>query len=177
MIRHAVVTDASAIATVHVEAWESTYRGYLSDERLDAHTLASRTERWQNILTQPEDRGRTFVFSAQNTVVGFVSIMPQRDTARLRAGDTAEFAAIYILKQFQRTGLGKALMQHGAQDLWQANHRRATVQVFSFNTNACRFYKRLGACRLRDNTPGNEPAEHVYQFDLANLAALKGRHS
>ncbi len=51
MIRPAVFNDPTAIARVHVQSWEETYRGILPDSTLDMRPLAVRIEHWKDWLT------------------------------------------------------------------------------------------------------------------------------
>ena len=54
MIRRATAEDAEAIAGVQVRAWRHAYADIVDPELLAEHTVASRTERWREILVGAE---------------------------------------------------------------------------------------------------------------------------
>ena len=51
-LRPAVLSDANAIAEVHVRAWRETYRGIMPDKVLDELSAERSAERWS-----ADDRG------------------------------------------------------------------------------------------------------------------------
>lgn len=48
-VRPANFKDAPAIAKVHVEAWQSAYRGQIPDFYLDSLSVAGRTKSWEKV--------------------------------------------------------------------------------------------------------------------------------
>ena len=49
-IRSATPDDAERLASVHVEAWKSTYRGQVPDAYLDALSVQDRVDVWRKLL-------------------------------------------------------------------------------------------------------------------------------
>jgi GNAT superfamily N-acetyltransferase len=137
-VREAVPDDAEAIARVQVETWQTTYRGVVSDAYLDGMDVAERAARWRD---RPDGR-RAYVAEDNGVVVGFVAFGPCRDAdASVRVG---ELYAIYVLPEWWRHGIGRAL--HGAcvKDLRRSGFGEARLWVLEANPTARLFYEHLG---------------------------------
>src|SRR5690242_19435028 len=113
-IREATLDDAAAIARVHVESWRMTYAGLIPDEYLAGLNHADREEKWRETLAVRN--GATFVaVDEAEGIVGFASGGPERSGNR---DYTGELYAIYILEDWQRRGIGKALTSTVAKRLF-----------------------------------------------------------
>ena len=125
-IRVAGVADAVAIAAVHVEAWRETYVGIVPVQVLAGLSVDRRTEIWRRILTNPTEFHSSAVFVAERdgTVVGFGCCGLQRAESLNAQGYDGEISSIYVLRAFQRRGLGVALMSVMGREL-QRRRRRA----------------------------------------------------
>ena len=133
MIRSATVSDAPAIARVHVASWLSTYRGLLPDDFLESLSETNYTERWKRVIT--EGASKVVVAEDGSDVVGFAS------GGRERAGEQGfegELYAIYVLDNAQRRGLGREL---GLDNM--------IIWVLRDNRPARQFYERLGGIFVR----------------------------
>src|SRR5262249_59084004 len=69
-IRAATPADACAIARVHVQAWQETYRGLVPDAMLDALSVKRNTGMWETIIGQGEPT-ITQVLEAGAGMIGF----------------------------------------------------------------------------------------------------------
>src|SRR5260370_7193719 len=101
MIRTATVSDAPAIARVHVSSWLSTYRGLLPDDFLASLSEMNYTERWKRVIT--EGTSKVVVAEDAADVVGFAS------GGRERAGEPGyegDLYPIYVLTPPHRPGFG-----------------------------------------------------------------------
>lgn len=54
MIREAVDADANAMGRLHVRAWQSAYRGVMSDEYLDGLQAEERITMWRRRISRPD---------------------------------------------------------------------------------------------------------------------------
>jgi ribosomal protein S18 acetylase RimI-like enzyme len=144
LVRSADVSDAAAIARVHVASWRSTYSGLLPDDFLASLDEAAYTERWGRILAEPTTR--VYVAADGPDVVGFAS------GGRERAGETGyegELYAIYVLRETQGRGHGRRLVQAVATGLRELDLRDMIVWVLRDNSGARKFYERLGGAYVR----------------------------
>ena len=140
-IREANVSDAAAIAKVHVDSWRTTYVGVIPDAYLAKLSYEGRERAWRNGLVKPERR--EFIYVAEDErgeVIGFASGGPERDGDPLYQG---EMYAVYLLKRFQRQGIGRQLSLAVAQRLLQAGYDSMVVWVLAENPSRG-FYAALG---------------------------------
>lgn len=148
-IRPAVVSDAPAVASVHVRTWQTAYRGLIPDSVLSTLSVEARTSMWERAIPS----GGVWVALADDTVTGFASAGPSRDDAAF------ELYAIYVLSSAWGTGLGFGLMQAAL-----AGQRDVIVWALESNTRARRFYERLGFRTdgaARTETAGTTELEEV----------------
>jgi ribosomal protein S18 acetylase RimI-like enzyme len=74
-------------------------------------------------------------------IVGFSAGGKQPDESLAYSG---EIRAIYVLRQAQRLGIGRALMAATTADLLAQGHRSVMLWVLAANAPARRFYAALG---------------------------------
>lgn len=103
-IRVAEVRDAAAIAHVHVQSWMTTYEGIVPVEYLASLNEVDRVSLWQDWLTRD-----IFVFVAEieGEAIGFAGGGAIREA--VEAYD-CELYTLYLLKEAQGRGVGKALL-------------------------------------------------------------------
>ncbi len=140
-IRVAEVRDAAAIAHVHVQSWLATYEGIVPKEYLASLNEAERIPLWQDWLTRDIS---VFVAEIDGELVGFAgggAIREPFDTY------DSELYTLYLLKEMQGRGLGKALLGAVARALVQKNYKSMLVWVLEQNP-AVHFYEKAGAQHL-----------------------------
>ena len=145
-IRTATAADASAIGSVHVEAWRETYVGIVPDHVLAGLSVDGRAAMWGRFLCDPTafDASAAFVAERSGTIVGFGCCGVQRTEMLSARGYDGEISAIYILRSSQRRGFGLALMGAMAQELRRRHLEAACLWVLRENASARRFYEGLG---------------------------------
>lgn len=159
-IRTAHVSDAAAIAKVHVESWRTTYKGIVPDDFLARLSYEKRQLLWHQTLTEPERP--SFVYVAEDdggTVIGFVSGGPERSGHPVYTG---ELYAIYLLASHQRQGIGRQLLSTLVSRLLQDGMTALLLWVLADNPSR-RFYERLGGLPVSDKvvTIGGVPLIEV----------------
>lgn len=147
IVRRATPADAEAIARVHVQAWQESYRDLVPQAAIDARTVETRIAQWQNTFGRL-DRS-TFVAEQNGTVCGFIS-----GGGILWSGlpTSCEVSALYLLDVVKRRGAGRRLFGALLGELKERNFTSAGLWVLTGNTPARRFYEtmggRLGESRL-----------------------------
>ena len=138
-IREARVEDAEGIARVHVDSWRTTYRGLMADEVLDGLSYERREQMWLRILSG--DKNFTFVAEDEaGRIVGFIDGGLEREGDAVYKG---ELYAIYLLEEYQGSGLGRRLPRALVEKLIEAGF--STMLVWVLVTNPARhFYEALG---------------------------------
>ena len=161
-IRTAAADDAEGIARVHVASWRSTYRGLLPDDVLERLSVEQRKHHWHDVLNGQSNARVVLVTSAENgQIVGFASGGTQRDEALDFDG---ELYAIYLLEEFQRQGIGRALIINFAEQLAKTGYKKMQVWVMEGNA-AQDFYKSMGGEYITSKTVnigGTDVVERAY---------------
>lgn len=141
-IRKATPADAKGIAKVQVDTWKTTYKDIVPDDYLNKMTYESRERLWQQVMAIHS------VYVAETEagkIVGFANAGEER------TGDypdyNGELYAIYILKAYQKQGLGKLLLRPVIEELIQRNISSMIVLVLEEN-GSCLFYESLGAEKI-----------------------------
>ena len=142
-VRPAKSIDALSIARVQVRTWQDTYRGIVSDQFLDAMTLRRAQRVYQR---QIEDGlGIWYVAAAEREqVAGFISGGPNRNGESIYAGEIYE---LYVLRQYQRQGLGRQLTAAFSEQLDHKGLHSLSVWVLERNPGR-RFYEKINGVYL-----------------------------
>lgn len=142
IVREATHNDIPAIAKVHVDTWQTTYRGIVPDEHLANLSYERQANGWYDILNHAPENGY-FTYVAEDEsgeIVGFASGGEERTGDPIYKG---ELMAIYILKNQQGKGTGCCLVQAVAKKLHLLGINSMLVWVLVDNP-ACQFYAALG---------------------------------
>lgn len=139
-IRRATEKDASAIAKVHVNSWQSIYRGSLPDAVLDSLSIEQRTKEWHERLDAGID---VWVAEVNHQIVGFASMCPSRDEDADPI-KVVEISAIYLLPEFWRKGIGIKLCEPIFHAAAKNGFKEITLWVLESNTRAIKFYESIG---------------------------------
>ncbi|MFF3065649.1 GNAT family N-acetyltransferase [Oerskovia sp. NPDC057915] len=137
-VRPARPDDADAMASVHVESWQQTYRGLMRDEVLDdPDLLPARRRFWRAVLT--EERYGSFraaVAVDDDTVVGIALAGPATDPD---VTWDAQLYVLYLLEAFHGSGAG-----HGLMNAVLPGGDSAALWVADPNPRAQAFYAKQG---------------------------------
>jgi ribosomal protein S18 acetylase RimI-like enzyme len=147
IIRHAQLSDTPAIAKVHVDSWRSTYYGIVSNEYLSSLSYEKREKIWMNTLvTLPTENSLLVAESPEGKVVGFSYSGPERESDKIYKG---EIYGLYLLKPYQRQGIGSQLFRSSVKELLQKKFPSMLIWALVANP-ACKFYEAMGGKRLRE---------------------------
>ena len=141
VIRRAEVTDLSKVETVARATWPVAYAGIIPDE-VQRRLLDS----WYS----PESLRRAlaaqgasfFVAESRGEVIGFAQFVR-------RSSESVELTRIYVLPDWQRSGIGMRLLAVGLAEFTEEGLKQVTVQVERENRNGRRFYERAGFAESR----------------------------
>ncbi|MCM2605255.1 GNAT family N-acetyltransferase [Rossellomorea marisflavi] len=131
--RKACLADAGGIAVVHVESWQSTYRGIVSDRYLDSLSVEEKKVKWEGILS--EDHHTLVCTTKDGLVVGFASV------GRERSGEyEGELYAIYLLREYQGRGIGRELFSRSISSLKALGFQDMFIWVLRENSSKTFYY-------------------------------------
>jgi len=137
-MRLAQPRDAARIASLHVEVWQTAYKGIINDNYLKELAVADREVGWKQRLA--EESIVTFLAEEGGCVVGFIAGGKSRDEDDQNT--TAEIYAIYINRSFSRKGIGAALLRQALERLGQMGFTDIVLWVLQKNIAARSFYEK-----------------------------------
>ncbi len=150
-IRRADLHDAEAMTRVHAASWRTTYRGVVEEGFFDEFfdrglddRIASRKSHLQR-----HDAITWVAVTPDNHVVGYLHAGPNRGPEFPEY--LVELYAIYLLKGWQKLGVGRSLVMALAEAVAASADHRVLVWVLE-NNPARDFYERLGAQYLGAGT-------------------------
>jgi ribosomal protein S18 acetylase RimI-like enzyme len=161
--------DAADLARVHVTSWRETYAGLLPSGYLDRLSEPLLARRWRRRLTGGEV---TLLADGPGGAVGYCTAAWSRHAA---AEAEAEINTIYLVREVQGLGLGRALLSSAVRVMAARGATSLIIGVLRDNEPARGFYERLGG-RCEDGAgdwvAGRTVATVDYRWaDLAPLLA------
>lgn len=158
MIRAATLSDAPAIARVHVSSWRSTYAGQLPGDFLASLSEVNYADRWKRVIT--DGSSKVYVAEDDAGVVGFASGGHERAG---EPGYEGELYAIYVLDAAQGRGFGRELVRSSVGGLREMGLSDMIIWVLRDNRHAREFYERLGGVYVREQpiTIGSATVQEV----------------
>lgn len=148
VIRDAAVDDAEAIATAHVAAWRTGYRGIFADEFLDGVEFErSRHDGWsERLRIGPPDNGnvlnRILVPVIDGRVVGFGHVGDENVGERERSG-RGEIYGFYLHPDVCGSGAA-ALLVEACEASLAEHFQRAVLWTQLATPRSRRFYEKVG---------------------------------
>ncbi|MBI2603185.1 MAG: GNAT family N-acetyltransferase [Deltaproteobacteria bacterium] len=140
--RQPKIDDAEDLAKLHLKVWEDTYTGLLSDEVIHGRSLESRIEQWKNTITKCDNRRFIELAVVDDRIAGFIFASTDKRDNDIEAD--SEIYAINILKEVQKKGIGKALLNDTFRWLRSQGCHSTYLWVLEANTNAIGFYHQVG---------------------------------
>lgn len=139
LVRPATRTDLSDIAHIARITWDATYNDTIAPE--NRQEFLARAYKPENLVDAVNAPGHWFyVAEWDNEVVGFGHFLQRYHPSQPRA----ELVRLYILPDYQKLGIGTAILRTGFRDLAEARIEQCFVSVQSSNISAQKFYRRHG---------------------------------
>lgn len=136
-IRKAVPQDAQQIGYVHYHAWLETYTGLIDEKYLETLSEKRSTKIFESTACKD-----VYVAVSDGKIVGFCGCCKARDMDL--SDDCGEIHGIYILRAFQKMGIGKRFIDCALKTLKDSGFKKAVLWVLYNNKNAIDFYERNG---------------------------------
>ncbi len=141
-VRRANLTDADALGSVEVRAWQAVHRGRLADEWLDALDPGERAEAWREELRDPGADRELHVVIDAGAVVGFAALGRTRD--RGTTPTTGELQALFLTPDAWGRGLATELLDEVVDRAEELDFVELTTWVPEANERARRFFAERG---------------------------------
>lgn len=144
LVRPAVMEDVPQIARVHVDSWRSTYSGILSEDFLAAMSYEDFKAHWRDWLGGEFGvPGISYVAELPaGGIVGFASGGPLQEESNYLEYEGQLYTA-YLLRQHQRRGLGRRLLEAVAKGLLADGKHSMLAWVLAENPSRA-FYEAVG---------------------------------
>jgi len=143
--------DAPDIAHLQTRSWQDSYRGSWTDHYLDHEAPQERLSTWTGRFETPNDKQLVLLARAGEQLCGFACTYLDHDPQWGAFMDN-----LHVLKEYQKRGIGRALMEATAKELIQREQKRMYLWVLETNEKAILFYEKLGGVR-KEKTLYNNP--------------------
>ena len=143
-LRPATVADAAAIAEIHVRAWQTAFRGIVSDDRLDTLRVERGVNRYRQKLAPAEAAKQRFVVAESgDAVLGFVGFGTTRDED-VDPARVSEVHGLYVHPNHWRRGVGRRLLHAAVEELATDGFEAATLWTLADSEASRAFYEAQG---------------------------------
>ncbi|HLY80190.1 MAG TPA: GNAT family N-acetyltransferase [Caulobacteraceae bacterium] len=163
--------DALELGRVHVRCWRQTYPGILPQAALNRMNAAAHARRFHLELVRAQKGQVTLIAEGPDGAVGYASGALARGDGR---GADAEVFTLYVLRQAQGAGVGRALLRSAARVLQAEGAKSLMLFVLTRNDHARGFYERLGGeafAEVASKGWGDGLTETAYRWkDIGTLA-------
>ena len=141
--RKAVLEDCLELAILKGQVWNTTYKGIYSEEKLSGYDIAKNESIFQNIVTNPDIE--LFVALDNQKIVGLMTCgKPYRPFMDFQQ----EIGLLYILKEYQRKGIGKTFFEIAKNQVKGNGYTKFFLSVNSKNFDAQKFYEAMGGVTI-----------------------------
>ena len=145
VIRDATEADIPALAEVHVTSWRATYAPMM----MSGPSVALRERQWRELFAKAD--GSWFCLVVENATGQLVGFAKGNRSDHPEYG--GELNKIYLLREYQRIGLGKRLVGHVARRFLSQGITSMWLYGDARNPSA-NAWRALGAVKT-DSDPGN----------------------
>ena len=139
-IRLADKKDTEIIAEIINETWKVAYKDIVPESDLINYTDKTRRE---NQIADFFDKGEPIFYIAQSNSID-CGIISYKEYEKSDYSDCAYIMQLYVLPDFQKIGVGKALMEHINNVIREKGYKRIILNTLEKNSNARAFYEKLG---------------------------------
>jgi len=140
LIRHATLADAERMGFINAASWRTTYTGLIDERTFEKMTPEVMVAKWTRIITNyTKTSSFSFVAEVDGEVVGYVSCGPNRHTTQSQF--EWELLALYLLKEHQSKGFGKALFCEAVNEMKRLHVKSMILYVLSSNMPSRKFYE------------------------------------
>ncbi|WP_425446498.1 N-acetyltransferase family protein [Dethiothermospora halolimnae] len=138
LIRKAVKEDAKEIININHKTWRIAYRGIVSQEFMDKRDKKINDKITKMSKQIKNNQVNILVAEEDEKVIGFVSYGKSRENRY-----ESEVYAIYVLKEYQKRGVGKKLIKKVIENLIKENYSNIIIWCLKDNKYK-KFYEEVG---------------------------------
>jgi ribosomal protein S18 acetylase RimI-like enzyme len=146
-IRACDMSDLETLRNIAWQTYDDTFRHLNDPANMDAYLASAFTrEKLQAELGNPHS---TFFFLlSEGAVAGYLKVNDAAAQTDLHDPQSLELERIYVKRDFQGLGLGKALLGKAMEVARERKRTFVWLGVWEKNGNAIAFYKKMGFSRI-----------------------------
>lgn len=161
VLREATIADLRPLAELHVRTFNETHLGPFGS----GPSYSTREWQWREKLSELDATHFVLVLETPaKQLVGFIWCHPTTDNPKW----AARLNKIYLLREYQRRGLGTRMVAVAVDRLLQHGLTSMALFTEADNEPACNFYERLGGERQL-----NEQGDFDGMYGWADLRQLR----
>lgn len=143
-IRQCTISDFEDLLDLAIQTFDDAFRAANTAANFEAYVdQAFNRDKFAAELAHPHS-AFYFIF-ADGRLAGYMKLnVLDAQTDLQDDGDAFEIERIYVKKEYQGRGYGKAMLEYALELARQAGKKYAWLGVWEKNKNAIRFYQRLG---------------------------------
>lgn len=142
-ITEVTIDDLKVLQHLSRRTFDETFRPQNTPENMAAYLDTAFTDVKMIAELNDEDSFFYFIYYASEPA-GYLKLNVADAQTEDMGEDALEIERIYLLKEFQGKGLGKALYLHALEVARSMDKMSIWLGVWEKNTKAIRFYERLG---------------------------------
>ncbi|ARM72464.1 protease synthase and sporulation negative regulatory protein PAI 1 [Listeria monocytogenes] len=143
MIRLCIKSDLQPLLEISYKTFDETFRAQNKPENMDAYLKTNFTvKKLRNELENPYSY--FYFIYHQEAIAGYLKLNIGDAQTEEITGNTIEIERIYVLKSFQKKGLGNDLFNQALEIAREVNAEKIWLGVWEKNKNAIQFYEKMG---------------------------------
>ena len=157
--------DCKAIAEFVTRTWNETYRGIVNDEFLD-NLENTEEKRYINAINNFDEKfNMQYIIKKDNKIIAYLKLSKIKDD---EYKEYIELQSLYVLKEYQKNGIGKELIQKAFNEAKKAGYKKMIIGCLEENKSNG-FYKKMGGKFIKKRKfklPNQTLYENVYEYNL-----------
>lgn len=142
-IKKCTLEDSSELQEISVETFYETFKDQNSSEQINAYL--EKAFDLSQLEKELANRFSQFFFVYFNhEVAGYLKINTDDAQSEEMGDESLEIERIYIIKKFQKHGLGMHLLNKAEEIAMERKKKKIWLGVWEENENAIAFYKKKG---------------------------------
>jgi ribosomal protein S18 acetylase RimI-like enzyme len=143
--------DWEQLLNISYQTFDETFRPDNTSENMEAYLSEAFTEeKIKNELNNPESEFHFIYFDDE--LAGYLKVNTGSAQTEQMGDESLEIERIYVLKIFQKQGIGKQLYNKALTIAKQYNLSKVWLGVWEHNQNAIEFYKKMGFKHISDHS-------------------------
>jgi diamine N-acetyltransferase len=146
-IRPCDIADLETLRNIAWQTYDDTFRHFNEPANMDAYLASAfNREKLQAELGNPHSS--FFFLLLEGAVAGYLKLNDGDAQTDMRDPEGLEIERIYVKRDFQGLGLGKALIAKALEVARERKKRFAWLGVWEKNGNAIAFYTKMGFSKI-----------------------------